>query len=205
MKHMNSIVPLDKVDEVLFAQIVRGDERAFSLVFQKYNRLLYVLAYRYLMSKDMAEDAVQQVFVNLWEYRKELDIEISLKNYLFTMTKNYVLNVIRHENTVIEKQYELAQRTSVYADDLLEKMERQECRELFYKAIERLPSQKRKICLMKIEEELSNQEIADTLHLSVNTIKTHYMEAIKLIRKYLTELLVIVILVIISLSTDGLV
>ena len=51
------------------------------------HKLLYVLAYRYLMSSDMAEDVVQHVFSRLWEFRSELRVGISLKNYLFTMTK----------------------------------------------------------------------------------------------------------------------
>ncbi|WP_373834780.1 sigma factor-like helix-turn-helix DNA-binding protein, partial [Bacteroides heparinolyticus] len=60
------------------------------------------------------------------------------------------------------------------------------------KALEMLPPQKRDICLMKVQEELSNQEIADRLQLSINTIKTHYSEALKLLRIYLRKMLIIV-------------
>ena len=140
----------------------------------------------------MAEDVVQHVFSRLWEFRSELRVGISLKNYLFTMTKNHVLNLIRNENSAITKNYEMAQAASPYEDNLIEKLEKKELMSSFYKAVEMLPAQKRDICLMKVQEELTNQEIAERMNLSVNTIKTHYSEALKLLRIHLSKMLIIV-------------
>lgn len=180
-------------DETLFALIEQGDEGAFTQAYERYHRLLYVLACRYLMNADMAEDAVQHVFTRLWEFRSELRVGISLKNYLFTMTKNHVLNLIRNENSAIAKNYEMAQAASPYEDNLIEKLEKKELMSSFYnKAVDMLPAQKRDICLMKVQEELTNQEIAERMNLSVNTIKTHYSEALKLLRIHLSKMLIIV-------------
>lgn len=140
----------------------------------------------------MAEDVVQHVFSRLWEFRSELRVGISLKNYLFTMTKNHVLNLIRNENSAIAKNYEMAQSASPYEDNLIEKLEKKELMSSFYKAVDMLPAQKRDICLMKVQEELTNQEIAERMNLSVNTIKTHYSEALKLLRIHLSKMLIIV-------------
>lgn len=183
-------------DEQLFNLIEGGDKMAFTEAYNKYHRLLYSVSYRYLMDREKAEEAVQYVFVRLWEYRSDLNIGISLKNYLFTMTKNYVLNVIRNENTAIEKQYELAQRTSEFEDDFVEKLEKRERMDIFYKALDKLPEQKREICLLKVREELSNKEIAERMNLSVNTIKTHYSESLKLLRIYLKKMLMIILFLI---------
>ncbi len=183
-------------DEQLFNLIESGDKIAFTEVYNRYHRLLYSVSYRYLMDREKSEEAVQYVFVRLWEFRSDLNIGISLKNYLFTMTKNYVLNVIRNENSVIEKQYELAQRTSEYEDDFIEKLENRERMDIFYKALDKLPEQKREICLMKVREELSNKEIAERMNLSVNTIKTHYSEALKLLRMHLKKMLMIILFLI---------
>lgn len=174
-------------DEQLFNLIENGDKIAFTEAYNKYHRLLYSVSYRYLMDREKAEEAVQYVFVRLWEYRSDLNIGISLKNYLFTMTKNYVLNIIRNENSMTEKQYELAQRASEFADDFVEKFENRERMDIFYKALDKLPEQKREICLLKVREELSNKEIAERMNLSVNTIKTHYSEALKLLRIHLKK------------------
>ncbi|MEY8722969.1 RNA polymerase sigma-70 factor [Bacteroides stercorirosoris] len=179
-------------DEALFALIEKGDERAFTQAYDRYHKLLYVLAYRYLMNVNMAEDVVQHVFSRLWEFRTELRVGISLKNYLFTMTKNHVLNLIRNENTAITKNYEMAQFAPAYEDNLIENLEKKELMSNFYKAVDMLPVQKREICLMKVREELTNQEIAERMKLSVNTVKTHYSEALKLLRVHLRKMLIIV-------------
>lgn len=165
---------------------------AFTNIYNKYHKLLYVLANRYLMSHEKAEDAVQHVFTRFWEYRAELHVGVSLKNYLVTMTKNHILNVIRNENNAIAKNYEMAQSVPEYEDTLVENLEKKELMSLFYKAMDMLPLQKREICLMKVRDELSNQEIAERMQLSVNTIKTHYSESLKLLRVYLRKMLIIV-------------
>lgn len=178
--------------ELLFSFIEKGDKGAFTQAYDRYHKLLYVLAYRYLMNADMAEDVVQHVFARLWEFRSELHVGISLKNYLFTMTKNHVLNLIRNENSAISKNYEIAQSAPVYEDNLIENLEKKELMASFYKAVDMLPPQKRSICLMKVKEELTNQEIAERMNLSVNTVKTHYSEALKMLRIHLSKMLIIV-------------
>lgn len=185
-------------DTELFHRIQKGDEKAFTIAYELYNKLIYVLSYRYLMDEERAKDVVQYVFVKLWEYRAELNIGISLKNFLFTMAKNYILNLIRNENTALEKQYEIAQQVLGYEDDLVEKLERSEQMSLFYQALAKLPEQKKRICVMKIREEMSNKEIAERLNVSINTVKTHYAEALKLLRRELLKLLMIIIILMLS-------
>lgn len=185
-------------DTELFHRIQKGDEKAFTIAYELYNKLIYVLSYRYLMDEERAKDVVQYVFVKLWEYRAELNIGISLKNFLFTMAKNYILNLIRNENTALEKQYEIAQQVLGYEDDLVEKLERREQMSLFYQALAKLPEQKKRICVMKIREEMSNKEITERLNVSINTVKTHYAEALKLLRRELLKLLMIIIILMLS-------
>lgn len=185
-------------DTELFFRIQKGDEKAFTIAYELYNKLIYVLSYRYLMDEERAKDVVQYVFVKLWEYRAELNIGISLKNFLFTMAKNYILNLIRNKNTALEKQYEIAQQVLGYEDDLVEKLERREQMSLFYQALAKLPEQKKRICVMKIREEMSNKEIAERLNVSINTVKTHYAEALKLLRRELLKLLMIIIILMLS-------
>lgn len=185
-------------DTELFHRIQKGDEKAFTIAYELYNKLIYVLSYRYLMDEERAKDVVQYVFVKLWEYRAELNIGISLKNFLFTMAKNYILNLIRNENTALEKQYEIAQQVLGYEDDLVEKLERREQMSLSYQALAKLPEKKKRICVMKIREEMSNKEIAERLNVSINTVKTHYAEALKLLRRELLKLLMIIIILMLS-------
>ncbi len=180
-------------DDQLFDLIAQDDKGAFTEVYLKYNKLLYAVAYKYLLNKELAEDTVQYVYTRLWEYRNELNIGISLKNYLFTMAKNYVLNTIRDEGAAMEKNYVMAQSAPEYEDNLVENLEKKDMMSFFYKAINSLSAQKRDICLMKIRDDMSTKEIAERMNLSVNTVKTHYSEALKILRMKLGEVLIFVI------------
>lgn len=181
--------------KLLFSRIVLGDKIAFTEAYNQYNKLLYTVAFKYFMNEEMAQDTVQHVFAKLWESRSTIVVSTSLKNYLFTMTKNHILNVIRNQNTALQKNYEIAQTSEIIEDNLIKRIEQSEMYEHFYAAIENLPTNKREICLLKIREELSNQEIADKMQLSVNTVKTHYSESIKLLKKSLSHLIFLIVLI----------
>ena len=90
-------------DEDLLASLRQGSEDAFTVIYERYHKLLYVLAYKYLKNSFAAEDAVQQVFLRLWESHSLLMINVNLRNYLYTMLKNHVLNEIRNNNRALEK------------------------------------------------------------------------------------------------------
>lgn len=187
-------------DKLLFTRIVSGDIDAFTEAYRLYHKLLFTISYKYLMDNEMAKDVVQHVYTKLWESRESLLINMSLKNYLFTMTKNHILNIIRNQNTLIEKQYEIAQNTPISENTILERIEEEENSKHIYEAIDKLPGQKKTICLLKIRESLSNQEIAEKLNLSVNTIKSHYSESLKLLKKHLSD--IEIVLIILTLFND---
>jgi len=180
-----------KEDEELLSLLNKGSEDAFSVIFNRYNKLLYTLAFNYLKSDDSAKNAVQAVFMKLWESRSILNISINLRNYLYTMLKNHVLNEIRNNNLAIEKNYEIARSMQESEDDTFAKLADKDMIQKLYEAINKLPAQKRLICQLKLQGDLSNQEIADKMHLSVPTVKTHYNQAIKMLREYFTKTITI--------------
>lgn len=174
--------------------IQQGDKQAFTIIYEKYHKMLYTLACHYLKDVDKAEDVVQQAFVKLWESRSDISISINLKNYLYTMTKNFILNQIRNENNALVHNYRILQDDGEFDDDLLENIEKEELMNIFYEAINSLPEQKRIICQYKMEEKLSNQEIAKIMDISINTVKSHYAQAVKLLRLHIEKTLIIICL-----------
>lgn len=184
----------DNIDEtMLFMQIRDGDSKAMTVVYEKYHRMLYVLAFRYLKDSDKAQDAVQNAFAKLWEFRTKFTVTANLKNYLYTMTKNYVLNQIRNENKAIAENYKIAQYTGEHTDNLFDVIEKNNLMEIFSQAIEKLPQQKRMVCLYKMDENLSAQEIAEKMNLSVNTVKTHYAQSKKMLRSFMEKMIIVLI------------
>lgn len=170
------------IDCVILLGLNKGDKVAFSKVFKNYHRLLYALAFRYLKSEDAAMDAVQNAFMVLWEKHESLNFDTNLRSLLFTILKNYVLNEIRHNKIVYEKQYEISQLESNKEIDISDAIENKEMKALLYTSIQKLPFQERKVCLLKIVNGMTNQEIAERLNITIPTVKSHYTQAIKKLR-----------------------
>ena len=181
------------IDYELLMKLRDGNEKAFSVVFETYHRYLYVLACRYLMSDSYAEDAVQYTFMRLWEGRETFDYRTGIKNLLFTILKNYILNEIRHNNLVIQKNYELAQFTEEMETDFLHELEDTDFRAHLYRLIDQLAPQKKEVCLLKIQQGMSNQEVADAMNISISTVKSHYTQVIKFLRSQMDKIMIVVL------------
>src|SRR5699024_2927378 len=93
----------DNGDSVLLQRLRKGNENSFRKIYLKYHKQLFRVALKYLRSKSLAEDAVHDVFVNLWDNREKLKSSGSLKGFLFTATKNHVLNVIDKDRRRLKK------------------------------------------------------------------------------------------------------
>lgn len=179
------------IDEKLYAGLRRGDEYAYAMIFDKYNRLLYALAYRYFKSGAEAEDAVQHTFMKVWGQRETLEFHAGIRSLLFTILKNYILNELRHRQIVFEKHYEMAQQNAGVEESFLEALENKELKECLWAAINKLPDQKKRICQLKIGQKLSNKEIAEIMHITVPTVKSHYTQAIKMLRNAIEPLIML--------------
>ena len=163
------------------------------MIYQKYHRYLFALALKYLKDTHLAEDAVQHVFVKLWESTRDIHIEINLKNYLYTMTKNYILNFIRDHREMVSLNYVNAQVDVSGQEDIQQAMENRQMQDILYKGIEQLPPQKKEVCKRKLETDDSNQQIAEKMGISVHTVKSHYQESLKLLRGYFENIRMILL------------
>lgn len=170
------------IENEWLSRLQSGDEKAFSFLFDHYHRLLYTLAFRYLKSFEEAEDAVQYTFMKIWEQRSSIDFTKGVRSLLFTILKHYVLNELRHHQIVLGKQENIKMLIEESDDGFAEDLEKQELYACLNQAISLLPPQKREICLLKMEDELSNQEIADKMKITVPTVKSHYTQLLKMLR-----------------------
>lgn len=183
----NRLKYLSVSDEALFRDL-RSDQRdALTELFDRYHRKLFFFALKFLKDKEMAKDAVQSVFVKCWESRHKMNIKTSVSNYLFMMLKHRVLNDIRSKNAAITRNYILYQHSEVVEADCSKRLEEGELTAEFHRAIRSLPEQKRRVCLYKMRGDMSNEDIANEMELSIATVKSHYSEAIKKLRDMMTN------------------
>lgn len=168
-------------------KLKEGDEECFRHIYDQYQRRLYGIAFKYLKSKQMAEDAVHDVFIKLWNHRRELDENGSLKGFLFTSVKNHVLNMIRDRNRDVKKNQKYATLKPVKKNNTEAKITLENYQRVFEAGLEELPKGKRKIFNMKMERDVSNKDIAQELDISVNTVKSQYYKASQFIKNHLSK------------------
>ena len=179
-----------ETDRQLLNGLRKGYEDAFVELFNRYGRMMYALAYRYLKSEEDAEDAVQSAFMKLWARRESLELNENIGSLLYTILKNHVLNEIRHNAIVVEGNWEMSREAEEADDSFIRQMEKKNQLALLISAVSKLPARKRDICLLKLMKGFTNKEIAEQLNIKVPTVKVHYNQAIRMLRKYLLMLVI---------------
>lgn len=174
-------------DQKIVEGLQEGNEKAFREIYDKYHKQLYGLAVNYLKSKELAEDAVHDVFIKLWNHRKKMKEKGSLKGFLFTSMKNHVLNMIRNRKREIEKNKKYGKLKPSKKDSITAKLTLKNYKKIFQDGLKELPKGKKEIFNMKMQKGISNKKIAQKLDISVNTVKSQYYKASKFIKGYLSE------------------
>ncbi len=179
------IYPLETKDletewhKLIAAQIKSGDEQAFAQFYQKHNRPLYWLAFRYLKSGAMAEDAVQEIFFRFWINREKLDVSSNIKSLIFTSLKNHTLNTLRNEGRAIANNYKILNDSEQFQEDEFLEVDPESKSERVKEIINNLSPRKKEIFELKMDGTLSNEEIATKLDISINTVKATYAQIVK--------------------------
>lgn len=129
------------------------------------------------------EELAMDIFIYLWENRETFQIQLSLKAYLFQAAKNKCLNELRKKKeTVGLDGVEVSTiNTSVST------LETEELYRLIQEAVFSLPDKCRNIFLLSRRENLTNQEIARRLNISVKTVEGQITTALKKIKKFLGD------------------
>jgi RNA polymerase sigma-70 factor (ECF subfamily) len=170
--------------------------REFDRIFQKYYSELCIFAYRYVTSKDVAEDIVQELFCHFLEsgtvFRHE-DGESSLRSYLYTCTRSRAIDYLRHagnRHARLEDHGHSIELELYVENMLINREEGYDYRVLLSEintAISALPVKTKRVFLMSRAENMSNKEIAISLGVSIKAIEKHITKAISLIRVHLQK------------------
>ncbi|HEY5371951.1 MAG TPA: RNA polymerase sigma-70 factor [Hanamia sp.] len=171
-------------EKVLLAEIAIGDERAFRKLFDLYKERFYAVALKMTNSDEVAEDIVQDIFMNLWNKRKSLVNIDNPSSYFFTAVYRRVYH--HYRKIALEKKLLQVSPPAKEAVNTTDEMVlAHESENLIYKALEKLPPQQQLVFKLSKLEGLSREDVASQLQISPNTVKNHLATAIKFIRVYL--------------------
>ena len=171
-------------DNSLVERYLAGDMTAFDELMIRYERQIYRVCYRFVNNRDDAMDLAQEVFIKAFEHLANFRRESSMKTWLYRIAMNHCINhVKKNAREFVEITEGIGStRSSVHSD-----MEERERREQFRTLVKRLPPKQKAILEMRINEQLSYEEIATMSGRSISTIKASVFFALEKLRKLVKE------------------
>lgn len=175
-----------KFDEkALIAMVSTGDRQAFTQLYSTHLNNLYRYIYLFTKSKEETEEMLQDIFIKIWENREKLPEVDSLKNYLFRIAKNKLLDKIRHLHVSQRVLSEIKRTKDISETITSDQCAYKEYYKLVQQAIEKLPPRNKLIFRLNVENGLSQDEIAAELNISKSVVKKQVYRASHFVREYL--------------------
>ncbi|NHE57284.1 RNA polymerase sigma-70 factor [Cyclobacterium plantarum] len=189
--------PTKITDKALCEALCQQDRKAFDTIYERYWKRLYRYAFKILEDQLACEDIVQEVFLSLWESAQSKEI-VHLEAYLFRAVKFQVLNMIRNLKQTSDLETIFLHLPDQLGADHFVKYE--EVDNILKRSVHALPEKCKEVFRLSRDAELSNQEIAMLMNISVRTVEAHLYKALKSIKKNLGQIYVWLCLI-----SDGLI
>ncbi len=167
----------------LWNRIQAGDKSALKALFELHYPGICQTIHRYVADRALVEDLAQEVFVRFWEKRQQITITVSIQAYLRRMAVNEALAWLRRHKHWEE---ELTPETSAGLDPSAEEhFMHGELQRSIVEAIDTLPPKCRTVFQLSRFEELTYQEIADQMGISIKTVENQMGKALRILRERL--------------------
>nr|WP_068890136.1 RNA polymerase sigma-70 factor [Pedobacter panaciterrae] len=174
-------------DQILLQECREDNIKAYDHLFERYFGILYNFSLNYVKNTAVAEELVMDLMFNIWKKRNELHINGEVGAYLFSAMKNVLFNFIRKKELIttdIELLTEQHPATNQSADH---ELHYKELEQVYQIKLNQLSPQRKKIFKLSREEQMTYPQIAESMNLSVNTIKTQMLVSLKHLREGLKE------------------
>ncbi|MEZ4918416.1 MAG: RNA polymerase sigma-70 factor [Saprospiraceae bacterium] len=173
-----------ETQEILdWEELMKGSQQALRSLFERYYPILVQDLRRYLADEDQCRDLAQDVFVDIWNKRKQLQVQTSVEAYLRRAARNKALNFLKQNQRMqLEDSstwYDVEDQGQ-HERQLLEHKESLES--ALHEAIDALPEKCRVVFVLSRFENMSHKEIAEQLDISPKTIENQITKAMKLLR-----------------------
>lgn len=173
----------DKTDQQLLIDLIKGDESSFEEIYKRYFTNLCNYSFSIVGDLEVASDLVQNVYVSLWEKRKHLCADKSVRNYLLKCTHN---NSLRHLKTASlhQKHQELIKQEK-QNEVLIQstELERIDYEQQVFELLNKLPKRGRQVTIMSHIDQKKSADIANELNISVRTVSTILYQSMKKLKE----------------------
>lgn len=184
-------------DSELVEHHLGGDPDAFQALLSRYTGPLYRFVLRLCGDAALAEDLVQESFIKAWKNLPSFETQRSFKSWIFTIARNTAFDALKKKKaipfSVLDEQSAMEDSFQDHIEDDRplppELLEHKDRALLIEKALQELPVQTRTILLLHEAEDLTFQEIAETVQEPLNTVKSRYRRALPTLRAIVERLM----------------
>jgi RNA polymerase sigma-70 factor (family 1) len=194
-------LPSDNEYKALFEAIALGNEAAFKTLFEQCRARVYTLAFKWTKSAFAAEEVTQDVFISVWTGRTHLAAVKDPMAYFYTILYNKISRHLKKEANKARILQMASWNRKTSSNDTEEMIYANDGQRFINNAVEKLSPQKRTIYELNRKEGKSYSEIGEILDLSPHTVKSHLVHAVKLIRNYMKDNVLSILLLLVYLLT----
>jgi RNA polymerase sigma-70 factor (ECF subfamily) len=174
-------VRTDADERAWVGRIRAGDIDAFEGLYRAYWERLYAFAFRYMRSKEDAEEVVQEVFFRIWRGRANWVPAGAVRNYLYLAVRNSARD--RLERAAVARRWRIGQRAQHATDTAIQSdLEARDLVAAVGRALSELPDKRSAVCKLRLIDELSYAQIAERLGISEKTVETQLARGLKFLR-----------------------
>jgi RNA polymerase sigma-70 factor (ECF subfamily) len=185
-------------EKELLLLVSEGDEIAFRTLYDRFRPKIYALGMFLTKTDVMAQEIVQDVFMKVWENRKQLrDIQY-FNSWLKVVARNTASNYLRSQSIEKLALAHIAAQPAASNDEAGER----EYAELLQKAVAQLPPQQQKVYIYHRQQGLQHEEIAQMMGISANSSRKYFKIALRSLRRHLESHLESIVLLAIALYLD---
>lgn len=182
-------------DTTLIQEALAGNQSAFARLRQKYHDAIYNLIYRMIREKDEVEDLTQEAFIKAFGSLSSFNDEFAFSTWLYKIATNNCIDHIRRrklqtfsiDKPIESKESDFSFELPDTNDEPDQEMIARQRKKLLDDAINSLPPKYRQVIVMRHQEEMEYQEIAQILDLPLGTVKAHIFRAREMLYKYLRD------------------
>lgn len=176
--------PLGNETELL-VKIAGGDQYAFTILFNHYERFVFTFARSLTHSEQLAIDIVQESFLKVWEKRKKLAEVEQFSAYLNRLVRNHTFNVLRNISRQVKASAQLDAAEAIEEQSTGNQLDYNETLRIVNEAVEGLTVQQKQAFRLCHQQGLKYEEAAEQMKVSPQTVNVHMKIALKKVREHL--------------------
>jgi RNA polymerase sigma factor (sigma-70 family) len=168
----------------LLELITRSDQQAFTELFHLFRNKTYTHSLALLQSSVLAEEIVQEVFLQLWIKREDLAAIENIEAYLATMVRHRAFRMLKNIARYNSLLNETSQADWLFSQQLQDLLQQKEFIAIIKEAIDALPPKQKQAWQLNREQQLPRNKVAEIMGLSPETVKVHLAHAMRSVKAY---------------------